>query len=220
MRKKSRDRQKAIQEAYRAKHEDRVASSLQKSKKIWARLVGLLQGEYSDETRTLLLIGYSDVVFEHQRAIRQLLETGLYGSAFALVRVLHDPFFRAHWMLKCANDKQVEAIRATDDRSNFPAMAQMVKDIDGAYDTGTFFSKFINDSWEAMNSYTHTGLRQLSRRFTGGHVRPNYSDDEILEVINTTTVAICFTARLVLMAVGRQKEADEAEQIGIDFAKS
>jgi hypothetical protein len=88
----------------------------------------------------------------------------------------------------------------------------MVKQIDEAYDTDNFFSTFLSGgALQAMHSYTHSGLRQLSRRFTGRSVEPNYGEEEIVEAINVTTIAICLMARILLMTVGKQKEADQAQ---------
>lgn len=33
----------------------------------------------------------------------------------------------------------------------------------------------------ALHSYTHAGLQQLGRRFWDGYLRPNYSDEELVE---------------------------------------
>jgi hypothetical protein len=52
----------------------------------------LVSGEYSDDSRVLLLIAYTDLVNEHHAAIMNLLEQKIYGSAFALVRIHFEAF--------------------------------------------------------------------------------------------------------------------------------
>jgi hypothetical protein len=49
-----------------------------------------------------------------------------------------------------------------------------------------------------MNIYTHTGVQQLSRRFSGEFVEPNYANEEQEEVVkfaavmsNVATIAMC-----------------------------
>ena len=96
-----------------------VAETLKKADAVWWDLIKLIQAEYAGDTKTMLLVRYTDLVFEHHKAIRHLVEAKMYGAAFALVRVLFDGFFRAHWMLLCATDDQTENI-ATSDEGVFP----------------------------------------------------------------------------------------------------
>jgi len=50
------------------------------------------------DDRTLLVVGCLDVAIEHQAAIALLARTELYGSAFALLRVLMESLVRALWL--------------------------------------------------------------------------------------------------------------------------
>ena len=68
-------------------------------------------------------------------------------------------------------------------------MTQMATAIDTKYQAEGFFEDLRKRAWPALNSYTHTGILQLGRRFVGQNVQPNYSDGEILAV--TTTVTTC-----------------------------
>ena len=68
-----------------------------------------------------------------------------------------------------------------------------------------------------MCSYTHSGLLQITRRFTGDEVKPNYQDGEILEVLNATNIAVILVSRMFFMSVGRQAEADEVEKIMAEY---
>ena len=64
-----------------------------------------------------------------------------------------------------------------------------------------------------MCSYAHSGLLQITRRFTGDEVKPNYGDGEILEVLNAMNIAVILVTRMFFMSVGRQHEADEVEKM-------
>ena len=220
MRKKTRQRAKALRERFQQRTGNKISQALVKTDLVWSQLIRLLQAEYADDRRTMLLVGYTDLTFEHHQAIRQLVRAKLYGSAFALVRVLYDAFFRAHWMLKCASDEQVEEI-ATSDDFKFPKIRPMVQAIDEAYQVDTYFSDLIGDgTLAAMHSYTHSGLRQLTRRFTGHSVEPNYGEKEVLEVLNSTTIAICLMARLLTFVTGRLEQGGSAERIMVRFAQN
>jgi hypothetical protein len=88
----------------------------------------LVTGEYVDDPRKLLLIAYTDLVLEHHQSIMILLDLQQFGSAFSLVRVLFEAFFRAHWVSGCATDRDVEKLCRKE--FIFPAMESMVTDID------------------------------------------------------------------------------------------
>ena len=68
-----------------------------------------------------------------------------------------------------------------------------------------------------MCSYTHSGLLQITRRFTGDEVKPNYRDAEILEVLNATNIAVILVSRMFFMSVGHQREADDVEKMMAEY---
>jgi hypothetical protein len=133
------------------------------------------------DTKTTFLRGYVDIALEHHEAILLLIKTKLFGSAFALVRPLIETMLRGLWINALATASQIE--EASQDKDIFPAMSQMLAEIDQTYATGAFFQSFKGSNWAAMCSYAHSGARQIARRFTKGEVKPRYSDGEILEVL-------------------------------------
>ncbi|MBT2246987.1 hypothetical protein JQK15_26185 [Sphingobium sp. BHU LFT2] len=103
--------------------------------------------------------------------------------------------FRGAWLHYCATDEQIEAFISTD------AMPEhFAKWIEGLEETeqfaGTILSDLKSAYWNAMNSYTHGGLRQISRRMVGEYVEGNYEDGEICEVL-------LFTGTMGLLALGQ-----------------
>ena len=93
----------------------------------------------------------------------------------------------------------------------------MVAAIDQRYSTDVFFTSIKKRSWAAMCSYAHSGLLQITRRFTGDEVKPNYGDGEILEVLNAMNIAVILVTRMFFMSVGRQHEADEVEKMMAEY---
>lgn len=53
-----------------------------------------------------------------------------------------------------------------------------------------FFAELLSRSWRALNGYTHTGMLQLGRRFTGRTLEPAYGDGEIVEITTSTTTCL------------------------------
>ena len=176
----------------------------------------LCDGEYACQNKNLLLMAYLDIALEHHEAIQLLIKSQLYGSGFALTRSLFDAVFRALWINACATDKQIEDVVNRDD-AKFPCMGQMVATIDQRYSTDKFFTSIKKGSWTAMCSYTHSGLLQITRRFTGDEVKPNYRDAEILEVLNATNIAVILVSRMFFMSVGHQREADDVEKMMAEY---
>ena len=170
-----------------------------------------MSGDYADDTRTMLLVAYTDVALEHHEAIMLLLQQKHFGSAFSLVRLIFEAFFRVHWVLGCARDSDVQKIACKE--FDFPPMGTMVADIDARWHTNGFFETIKKQAWAAMNSYTHSGIRQLSRRFKDGRIEPNYSDAEIVEVISGTTMAVLLLGVFFSKLVNRAAEAVEAESL-------
>lgn len=148
---------------------------------------------YSGDLRTVIIAGTIDQMNEHHDAMLLLIRNGKVGSAFALARCIVEAMYRGLWVNFCATDTEVERFERKDE---LPKMADLASAIDSKYQGDGFFEDLKKRAWPALCSYTHTGMLQLGRRFTGQNVQPNYSDEEI--VATTTTVTTC-----VLLLVGK-----------------
>ena len=62
--------------------------------------------------------------------------------------------------------------------------------IDTGFALNGFFDKFVNGARGALHSFTHSGLSQLGRRYSGGDLQARYEDGEIVEVIHVSTSAV------------------------------
>ena len=80
-----------------------------------------------------------------------------------------------------------------------------------------YFHNLKQRSWDALNSYTHTGVLQLGRRFTGDKLEPSYKDGEKIEVIRTATTMLLLIVRPFLAKHGHQNEAVQIDQIGAKY---
>ena len=169
-----------------------------------------------------MLAGYIAIALEHHKSIWLLKDNGLRGSALALVRTVLDPWLRALWVNACATDEQIE--QAWLDKLQFPKMHEMRADIQQAYfghaeQDAEFaaivkkFFKVIRKAWRITSSYTHSGGRQIARRFTGDEVKPNYTDVETAQALNLATIALMLLMRAFFMSMGKQPEADEVERL-------
>jgi uncharacterized protein DUF6988 len=177
----------------------------------------LLQRGYSGGIKTRVLAGYVDIALEHHAAIWLLMERKLTGSALALVRPVFDCWIRALWINAIADEQQIE--QAGNDELKFPPMRQMYDAIKPVYsqsDTREDIDKlfqYVERLWRILSSYTHSGGRQLARRFTGDQVKPNYTELELAQAFNLPTMALMLLMRAFFMSMGDQRDADETSTL-------
>lgn len=139
--------------------------------------------EISGDLRPRISCACFDLAMEHQKSIILLISNHLTGSAFSLVRLLFESYIRGMWLYEKASDKELEKFQKKDilDK-NFDTLVQEVEKIQG-YEGG-ILKKAKDAGWRPMNSYTHCGFMQISRRNTPDSIEANYSDEEVLEAIN------------------------------------
>jgi len=141
----------------------------------------------------------------------------LYGSAMALVRLVFEAMIRAHWVAKCATPSQVDHV-AENDNFCFPQMGDMVRAVDQACSDPadeplTFFQQAKEDAWRATNSYTHSGLLQLARQFSGNRVEAMYPEEDLTSGLNASTASILMLGYLVARITDQQERADELQNM-------
>ena len=173
--------------------------------------------EYPTDKKSQILIAYHSIIAEHHSAIFLLVQNDLCGSAFALVRPVYEILYRAHWVAACASEKQIEKIFK--DRDIFPKMADLVIEIDKAFGTGDSWQTIKTGTWASMNDYTHSGIRQIGRRFQDDQVLQNYDTGEVLEVLNGVNVALILVAHLFFNIFGKIEACEEVEAILANYNK-
>lgn len=162
---------------------------------------------YPDDLRTVIVAAFIDEVIEYHASVLLLVRSGMVGSAFALGRTVFESMYRGLWLNFCATEAEIQRFERDDEIEL--NMTDMAKAIDKCYRADGRFEDLKNRGWKALCSYTHTGLLQLGRRFTGQQLQPSYRDEEIVEI--TTTVTTC-----ILLLVGRffaaQNHPDEMKE--------
>jgi hypothetical protein len=164
--------------------------------------------EYPGDSRTALVIAFIAQLIEHHEAVLILIRHDMVGSAFALGRPIVEGVYRGLWINVCATDAEIERFMSKDEIR--VSMAGLATAIDAGYRTKDFFQKLKTRSWDFLNSYTHTGMLQLGRRFTKQETKPSYTDGQILQM--TTTLTTC----LLLLISGfltKQSRVEEATRV-------
>src|SRR5260370_22731396 len=148
-----------------------VLETVERAERVRAEVARVLQGEYKDDTRLMVLLAYVDLAIEHHEAIGVLLRSKLHGSAFSLTRVVFEILFCAHWVARCASDGDLEKI-AFKGNFEFPGMGTIVKDVDTVFGTDGFFEEIKKKGWKGMNSWLCAGIRQTTRKASFSDRRP------------------------------------------------
>jgi hypothetical protein len=133
------------------------------------------------DDRTMLALGCFDVAIEHQASIALLASSSLYGSAFALLRVLAESLVRGLWLHGCATDSEIDKFKRGKLDKSF---AKIIEETEAKMGTPSgVLSSFKETAWDALNGFTHTGFHQVSRRHSPGRLEGSYPADEVAKAM-------------------------------------
>jgi hypothetical protein len=201
---------------------------------IRTRLRELLQRhKYPGNTKNFVLGAYVDVALEHHEATWLLTKSKLNGSAFAMARSVLDPYFRFLWVDKVATADQIEqvwrddldwrriSLRTDIERAYFKTPE--AKEDAEVKERATKGFQFLGKMSTTLSGYVHPSGLQLGRRFTADQVKPNYSEAEIVEVLDWTSRVLMMLVRVFFASMGHSQETEEIkamlQQYYADFAQ-
>lgn len=174
--------------------------------------------EIKSDDRSRIAGGCLDIALEHQKSIVLLSAHHLYGSAAALVRIIFESYVRGIWLLYCASDKQLEQYKLDKLDKKF---YELIKEVEKheAFKDGTL-SYVKEKSWAAMNSFTHSGFHQVVRRNKDREISPNYTNDEIIDAIETANSCAILTAIAIADIANSVELAKEIFDRGMAYFKT
>ena len=165
--------------------------------------------------RDKLLLAYWSLSHDYDKSILALMREQFYGGAFALVRPLVEAEVRAHVVLM-GSDDDVTKIKEDTYAVNFKTIGAQ---IDTAFDLQGFFDRFLNNARGALHSFTHSGLLQLWCRFKGNDLEAHYEDEDIIEVIHTSSTAVFMVTNLVTKHFKFVEEGKKVEELFLEWGK-
>lgn len=136
-----------------------------------------------------------------------LLMQGKTGSALTLARSIFDGMYRGLWINQIATDAEIRRFLRTDEIDT--RIGEMAKAIDALSSTGSSFQNLKHGSWSILCSFSHNGIEQLRRRFTGNVIQPSYPNSQIATVVELATVCILLLTKGFLEARGLTREVEE-----------
>lgn len=135
---------------------------------------------------------------EHCNGIIILIDARLYGSAFALARLLLEAYVRGVWLLKFASDTQLQSYM----KGDCPLFYKLLDAIGDAPETGGAWLKGIKEkNWYHFNELAHGGACQIVRRNTEEGIESAYSEEELSRLLEFSgEVAIRVATELFVVA--------------------
>ncbi|WP_292994250.1 hypothetical protein [Nitrosomonas sp.] len=151
---------------------------------------------------------------DHHHAIVLLMDEHLYASSFALLRIAFEAYVRGEWLALCATDIEVAKFLKGCEP---PKINCLLKDLERA---PAFMEQTLSHikerTWKTMCSYTHTGGMHVQWWNTAEAIEPNYSDEELLNVLR---FAETIGSLSVLAIVTLMNDEHPAEQVLDKFKK-
>lgn len=161
----------------------------------------------SASPRIAIPAGCFDVAIEHHNGIVVLCENGHFGTACALIRVIFEACVRGIWLHNCATEDELTQYRNDNLRKGFNNVLQEVEQLEG-FNEG-ILGNVKSEYWGAMNSFTHTGILQVSRRLSEDSLGPNYSDEEVIKVLNFSGSMCLLAALKIALLIGDSNLTNE-----------
>jgi hypothetical protein len=157
-----------------------------------------------------------DVAHEHAKGICTLLENHHYASAYALIRSLFETFVRAAWILHCATDSEVSTF-VNDDKIELDSkekfyFGDMIESVEEVKNWPNTLSGIKVHAWKALNSYTHGGQFQITRRYNGATIEPHHDSEQMDEVCRFSAM-IAFLTFAEMVGMSDDPELDISSEV-------
>lgn len=150
----------------------------------------------SNNYRIMLFSGFLQDAISHFHAINNLIETKLYNSAFALIRVFFDTLIRGQYMVYLIDDINFNAMYLGHADWQFQKTKDMCLALDELFGEN-IFDKIRQESYGTMCDYTHIGQTQIARHFNGSTalIQPNFEESLIVDTLEGSYVLMKLFAK-------------------------
>lgn len=196
---------------------DSLESVLNKSFEIGEKVSKSVEGiTINDNTKDLMIAAYLSLNIQHHFAILKLIELKIPSSAAALFRSLTDAYYRMTWLSSLGTDTDANEINTTD--YNWPQTWKLADKIDQFFsqlhdETITDLHDILRKFSRATNGYTHGGIEQLARQFKDGKIEANFTDEELIELLNGSNAFLSMTLLTFSYHINNEELGNLAKEI-------
>ena len=166
-------------------------------------LIGETERAIPAGARTNATFSYCKIALEHGNGFQHLLASDNAISALSLVRLQYEAVVRGSWICYAATDSWVARFSSQPDTNTgsepaeFPKVYQMLEQLAASKAEPVLpqsLAALKTKAWDALNSYTHGGLRMMARSLNG-------FEDELLVWMLRTTNSLSYVAAQLLAHV-------------------
>jgi len=165
---------------------------------------------YDDSQRLLAVASLAMLSVEHSAGVRYLFKMKCIASAFALFRLQYEALVKSLWVFYISKDEDIDSIvgeleeaRITKNKKVFPPISKMLEQLlsanTPAHSHILSLVELKDYSWEAMNSFVHSGLHAVRRNITG------YPTELIYTIILQSNNLLSISAYLMAIIKGSPK---------------
>jgi len=141
--------------------------------------------------RAMFAMAAFDLAIEHHRSMALLIESGGYGTAYALLRPLIEAEIAGRWLSTAISDAQADELART---NICPKPEQMLKAIEKSIPPEKRIRTLLDGEGRILHDFTHSGIEQWTRRLREGSVQANYSCQEIDGVLTIADMFVMLSA--------------------------
>jgi len=140
---------------------------------------------FTSTKRLQVALALLNLSIEHQMAIHSLVGPGFLGSAFALLRPQVETYVRGVWFLHCATEIEIDKFLNGSEPPSFGALINAIQNIQGYKDGSLGRAKTA--IWSELNDFTHGGCTQVKSRNSKTEIVCTYTDEEIENLLRSST---------------------------------
>lgn len=181
-------------------------------------------GEVEGDEAVYTIHAAAELSFEHAHALRVLFEAGTPNSAAAMLRLQYEALLRAAWLLYGAPDAGLAKASAplttntAQSAKNLRGAEDMLLDLERALKAAPQLRGLVlplreirDVSWQAMNSFVHSGLHPLARGKAGFPTRL------AADLVKNSNGMLHMAARLLARLTGSWEVTTAVEQSYLRF---
>lgn len=164
-----------------------LETAIEKSARWMAQAASLIDGlSFDTSDRNRLSESLLHLCIEHHTGIHTLVDHGVCGSAFALIRPQLEAYVRGVWYGLCATDADVAKFLAG---SEPPRMDILIKNMEanGAFSDGSL-GRMKETLWGTLCAFTHGGLIQVLARNTHNEIVQSYKLPHVAGLVTSSAI--------------------------------
>lgn len=180
-----------------------LEKALARSEQWMNERVSLTDGVTFETTdRLKVAVALLHLSLEHHTGIHALVNLGVIGSAFALLRPQFETYIRGVWYHRCAADTQVSLFIAGEQPPKINVLIEEIEKLE-AFDE-KLLSSTKRQIWRNLNDFTHGGTTQVKARCTVDEITQNYREEHIANLLAASASWSLLAGVALAAAVGTE----------------